>query len=389
MKEIIEEVMKELYEEREKRIQDAINLKVPDRVPVICKGVNWYFKKIPGITAKDMVTNNEKYMKAMIKFMLDIQSDAAWRPIPQDPLASVVVEPTPMVFPTEEDETCEPKIISKETMKVEDYNYIIKYGYISLLMKYLPELRPGIPNPQKKLLDKLGLSTKPEEQPLQFRKNVEMLKKVGFPTYFLFELLSPFNCLTLLRTYPKICLDLKRHPDLVKQAIDKMIPEMLLLALRLSKESNVPRICIGVHRESATFFSPKIFDEVFFPEIKKMVEMCRKEGVKVILHCDGNWNPLLERLTELPKGTCVIQLDRDTDPFKAKEILGGKQCIDAGPMELEMATWTPEEIENYCKKLIEEVGQDGGFILKSEISAEAKPENVRAFVNAAKTYGIY
>ncbi|MHA1722045.1 MAG: uroporphyrinogen decarboxylase family protein [Candidatus Baldrarchaeia archaeon] len=117
--------------------------------------------------------------------------------------------------------------------------------------------------------------------------------------------------------------------------------------------------------------------------------MCRKEGVKVVLHCDGNWNPLLERLTELPKGTCVIQLDRDTDPFKAKEILGGKQCIDAGLMELEMATWTPEEIENYCKKLIEEVGQDGGFILKSEISAEAKPENVRAFVNAAKTYGIY
>ncbi|MHA1722044.1 MAG: hypothetical protein ACTSXW_03105 [Candidatus Baldrarchaeia archaeon] len=65
-----------------------------------------------------------------------------------------------------------------------------------------------------------------------------------------------------------MCLDLKRHPDLVKQAIDKMIPEMLLLALRLSKESSVPRICIGVHRESATFFSPKIFDEVFLPEIK-------------------------------------------------------------------------------------------------------------------------
>ena len=62
-------------------------------------------------------------------------------------------------------------------MKVENYNYIIKYGYISLLMKYLPELRPGIPNSQKKLLDKLELSSKPEEQPIQFRKNVEMLKK--------------------------------------------------------------------------------------------------------------------------------------------------------------------------------------------------------------------
>ena len=43
-------------------------------------------------------------------------------------------------------------------------------------------------------------------------------------------------------------------------------------------------------------------------------------------------------------------------------------------VELEMATWIPEEIENYCKKLIEEVGQDGGFILKSEISAEARSQ---------------
>ncbi|MHA1708413.1 MAG: uroporphyrinogen decarboxylase family protein [Candidatus Baldrarchaeia archaeon] len=280
-------------------------------------------------------------------------------------------------------------MISKETMKVEDYEYIIKYEYTSLILKYLPELRPGIPNPQKMLLDKLGLSSKPEEPPMPFRGNVEMLRRAGFPTYFLFELLSPFNCLTLLRTYPKMCLDLKRHPDLVMQAIEKMIPEMLSLAIKFSKESGVSRICIGLHRESATFFSPKVFDEVFFPEIKKIVEFCRREGMVAVLHCDGNWNPLLERLAELPRGTCVIQLDMDTDPFKAKEILGDRQCIDAGPMEMEMATWTPEEIENYCKKLIEVVGDGGGFILKSEVSAEAKPENIRAFINVAKTYGVY
>ena len=96
---LIEEVMRELYEEREGRIRDAISLRVPDRVPVVCKGVNWYFKKVPGVTAKDMVTDNEKFMRVMLKFMLEFQPDAAWRPIPQDPLASVVVEPTPMVSP--------------------------------------------------------------------------------------------------------------------------------------------------------------------------------------------------------------------------------------------------------------------------------------------------
>jgi|Deesub1362A_J573_1020465.scaffolds.fasta_scaffold01184_13 uroporphyrinogen-III decarboxylase len=386
---VVEEVFRELFDEREKRIRDAIELREPDRVPVICHGIGWYFKMVPGVTARDMVESNDKFMKVLLKFMLDIQPDAAWRPVPQDPLASVVVEPTPMIFPENGDNSCEPKIISRETMKVEDYKFVIENGYLATLMKFLPELRPGIPNVQKKLMDKLGLTSDPEEPPLDFTKNIEMLRQVGFPAYFLFEMLSPFNCLTLLRTYPKMCMDLKRHPDLVKQAIERMVPEMTSILIGMTKQCDLPRVCIGVHRESATFFSPKIFDEVFFPEIKSMVELCSKEDLKVILHCDGNWNPLLERLTELPKKRCVIQLDMDTDPFKAKEVIGDRYCIDAGPMELEMATWTPEEVEDYCKKLIDIVGDGGGFILKSEISREAKPENVRAFINVAKTYGVY
>ncbi|MFQ5762379.1 MAG: uroporphyrinogen decarboxylase family protein, partial [Candidatus Bathyarchaeia archaeon] len=52
---------------------------------------------------------------------------------------------------------------------------------------------------------------------------------------------------------------------------------------------------------------------------------------------------------------------------------------------------TPREVEDYCKKLIDICGQDGGFVLSSgcEVPLNAKLENIRAMINTAKTHGVY
>lgn len=393
MEEVGKDVMQELYQERESRIRDAINLKVPDRVPVVCKGINWYFTQMPDITAEDMFTDNEKFMKVQLKYQLDFQTDAVWRPVPQDPIATAFVEPCRMKFPWEikgNENNPAPKIVSGEIMEEEGYQKIIENGYLETLMDLLPKIRPNIPDIQQKFLSRVGISNETEEvSPLEIGKNIEILKEFGFPTYFAVEFLSPFNCLTLLRSYQKMCLDLNRNPDLVKRALDKTIQELTDVIVEVSESSNLSRVNIGLHRESATFFSPEIFDEILFPEIERMVKKYKENGLKVILHCDSNWDPLLEFMKKLPKKSCVLQFDMDTDPFKASKILGDKQCIDAGPMEMEMARKSPKEIEKYCRRLIEKVGENGGFILKSEVSCDAKPGNIRTLVNTAKSYGVY
>jgi len=45
---------------------------------------------------------------------------------------------------------------------------------------------------------------------------------------------------------------------------------------------------------------------------------------------------------------------------------------------------TPGEVEAYCRKLIQEVGEGGGFVLSSGCSVpyDAKIENVRAMIKA-------
>jgi uroporphyrinogen-III decarboxylase len=50
-----------------------------------------------------------------------------------------------------------------------------------------------------------------------------------------------------------------------------------------------------------------------------------------------------------------------------------------------------EEVDEYCRQLIEDCASGGGFILGSECEApwDSKPENVRAVIEAASKYGVY
>jgi uroporphyrinogen-III decarboxylase len=50
----------------------------------------------------------------------------------------------------------------------------------------------------------------------------------------------------------------------------------------------------------------------------------------------------------------------------------------------------PIDVENYCKKLIDKLGVDGGHILGSgcEVPYNCKPENFRAMIETGKNYEL-
>jgi uroporphyrinogen-III decarboxylase len=55
-----------------------------------------------------------------------------------------------------------------------------------------------------------------------------------------------------------------------------------------------------------------------------------------------------------------------------------------------LATGTPDDVRACCKKLIDYVGRDGGYILDSSAGLDdAKTENVRAMFDFTKEYGVY
>jgi uroporphyrinogen-III decarboxylase len=57
---------------------------------------------------------------------------------------------------------------------------------------------------------------------------------------------------------------------------------------------------------------------------------------------------------------------------------------------LEIQGYQKQEVKDYCKKLIDVVGRDGGFIMDAgAIIDEAKPENIKAMTDFTKKYGVY
>ena len=55
-----------------------------------------------------------------------------------------------------------------------------------------------------------------------------------------------------------------------------------------------------------------------------------------------------------------------------------------------LQTGTPERIKEHCRKLIDNAGKDGGFIMSSSsVLDEADPNLVKIWVEFTKEYGVY
>jgi len=89
-------------------------------------------------------------------------------------------------------------------------------------------------------------------------------------------------------------------------------------------------------------------------------------------------------------GSAVLALDGTSDIFAAKEVLRDHLCLCGDVQASLLSLGKPEEVQAYCRKLIDEVGGDGGFFLSSgcELPAAIKPENLRAMLHTGKTYEL-
>ena len=146
---------------------------------------------------------------------------------------------------------------------------------------------------------------------------------------------------------------------------------------------------VALHRGSDGFMSVKQFEKFYWPGLKTVLLSIINRGVTPFVFFEGSWDQRLEYLRELPKGKVLGWFDR-TDLFRAKKIIGDTMCI-CGDMPLSLLhTGTPEQVKAYAKKLIDVVGEGGGFIMGSNTSLDdARPDLVKVWVDFTKEYGVY
>jgi len=142
-------------------------------------------------------------------------------------------------------------------------------------------------------------------------------------------------------------------------------------------------------------WSPKMFEELFTPQIRDHVELTHQYGALYDYYDDGNLNHTMEMIANAGVDvleTCTPPPVGDFDLKKAKEKIGEKTTIK-GYVDLlyVVQRGTPELIEKTIAETMEIAKPGGGFIIGSSDSfREGTPrENIEAYFQACKKYGVY
>jgi len=102
---------------------------------------------------------------------------------------------------------------------------------------------------------------------------------------------------------------------------------------------------------------------------------------------DERFKRWLEVIKDLPAGFMVWSFE-DIDMARAKQVLGGRARIAGNVPASVMHAGTPAEVKEHCRRLIQTCAKGGGYILTGGAGInEGNPDNLRAFMDAAKEYG--
>jgi uroporphyrinogen-III decarboxylase len=217
-----------------------------------------------------------------------------------------------------------------------------------------------------------------------------LMQKYGYFSTPMVGALPPYDIVShSLRGMVGTMLDMYRQPDKLIELCEFVLKETLAKTPLVPDENGDIMIFMTNTRGSDEFMSKKQFDTFYWPTFKKLVVNLCKRGATPSIFFEGNFDSRMEYLLEFPKGKFVARFDT-SDIFRAKEILGNHCCIEGNvPCSL-LQAGTRDEVIAYCKKLIDVIGKDGGYVLSTRTSTEeVKPENLKTMIDFAKEYGVY
>jgi hypothetical protein len=404
------------YKARATRLAKAARLEVPDRVPCMVP-TGWFPAMNAGIPLKETMYDPEKMKYAWLKFVDEFDSDTFDGTLFFQAPISDLLESKTQKWPGHglPDNSHSYQYVEGEYMKADEYDIFMKDPFDFQLRYLLPrtmsafELFAEVPSfasyrglPQRLIalcsdprFEKLARAiweasrVMPEFNRI-YAETTQAAIARGFPIFRGGLAVAPFDVFAdSLRGTHGIVMDMYRQPDKIHEAMEFVLPRLLSGVVMMSDMADCPVIMMPLHKGDDTFMSDAQFETFYWPAFRRLLIGMVEEGLMPFPVAEGAYNRRLEVISDLPGGSVIWMFDQ-TDMAEAKRILGGTCCI-AGNVPVSVAyTGTAREMKEYCRKLIETCALGGGYILSGGCTFDkAKPENLRAMMDAVKEYGVY
>ncbi len=407
-------------EARAKRIAEAMRLGRPDLVPLIMP-IGYMLADLGGITRRQLLEDPAKAQELLEQAALEFQPDSIHGPFPADPKPYLLLGDRMTVWPGHGvDEDTQFQFVESEFMRADEYDAFLEDPTDWVIRNYLPRAFANLDGladmPPLSLfvfgsyyLNSLGVLTQGRladslrtfaralqaiaEDADRVKRNHERMAALGFPDSFIAgpTVTAPFDALSdALRGMRGIMLDVLRQPEKLLAAEEKLARVELEYAVGVCKATACDRAFLPLHRGSDGFMSLRHFETLYWPQLRDILVALVEHGITPIVFYEGCWDQRLEYLTELPKGKTVGWFQA-SDIFRVKKVLGDTMCIVGGMPNSLLKAGPVAELRAYTRRLCEEVGEGGGYMMCTAVGemAGSDPVLVRAWVDATREFGRY
>ena len=280
------------YRARATRLVKAINLEVPDRVPVMLP-VGSFPLYYAGMTLKDGMYDNEAAVRAYRKFFndFDIGDTASGAGMIMSGKASEILDSITSRWPGHglPDDASMNQFVEGEYMKADEYDHFL-YDCADWCFRYYLPRSLGALKPFADfapLSDMLGMpnrfvmpAVRPDVQAafqaiIDYGKHVAEWGKpamafarevyaAGYPSFMGGQAHAPFDILAdTLRGTRGIIMDMYRQPAKVMEAIAMLTPMNVDIGVRMANQSKRPFVFFALHKGDDMFMSDAQFEKFY------------------------------------------------------------------------------------------------------------------------------
>jgi uroporphyrinogen-III decarboxylase len=394
--------MEELYQQRLKRYVTALRNERPDRVP-IRPFVAEFTAKYAGMTCQDVAHDYDRAFQAVLKCAKDFDWDAlvpnmvyVWTGLAQALGLRYYGIPGVGIPHTSGFNYIEPSE-GEAFMQADEYDELIADPTGFLYRKWLPRVSTEL----------AALNS-----PATYRHNIALVKGgMAMLQYFyafgpqvqrmrtecgtvssiagIFK--APFDILAdKLRGYVGLVTDMHEQPEKVLAACEALMPHLCHVGLATADPNRQVPIGFWMHRGCVPFINPRQFESHYWPTLRPIIEEFWKHGHQTMFYAEGKWGAHLDAFTELPARSILYHSDRD-DVVQVKRKLGHKFAISGGIPNALLSYGKPDEVRDFCKRVIDEVAVGGGYIMDAGaiMQDDTSIDNLRVLTETTREYGIY
>ena len=396
------------------RVEQAVALQEPDRVPFIPTWNNFYQLEYGvsfGASMRDPFALNEAIDRLLDRYEPDLLFMPTVFPSPAMDRAGARSARFPGQFHNLGDDVPY-QYIDKQFLQDEDLDKFLAdpgwfmfklltqkyaaFGGLNLLNPYsmnnscIYSLAPlGLPPVQEALKSMLETGNLIMENLGKCAAQAQHVVERGFIPFGSATCMCPFDeYADHVRGIMEACMDCIEEPERLEAALEicsQHIPAFIANA----KMQHAKYLFVPLHCGMDDFMSLENYKRFYWPGLKKVIMAAIENDMTPIVICEGKYYTRLEVLADVPKGK-VIYFFEDTDLGKAKEILGDVACIGGGMPTEYLMMGDKQRVIDHTKKMIDLLAPGGGFIMTNSLAIDqVKTENLEAWKDTVFSYGKY